>query len=103
MTPITAIIKMYWNGCTQQQHKFLSIYVTIPESNPPIKTTLYISLFVKNIKDAKGQSLKKSFKLTPSNHKLEGGIREFLPLTTFDTLLQHDSIVTFGVLIKKTP
>ena len=104
MPKIKVTIKMYWNGCTQQtSNKFLSIFILIDDYKSPITDTLYISLSTKNIKNEDGQSMKKSFKILPSTHRMEGGIKEYLPLSMFDSILQRDSVVTFGILIKKNP
>ena len=103
LPPLIATVKIYWNGCSKQEtNKFVSIFVAIRDpDHKPLSTPLIVRLFYKNFKNKNGQSLHRSFKLTPSGNSIEGGIKDFLPLTIFNATLAKDNIVSFGILIKR--
>ena len=44
--------------------------------------------------------MRRSFRLTPSENRIEGGVGDFLPLQVFNAALDKDNIVSFGLLIK---
>ena len=103
LPPLFATVKIYWNGCSKQEtNKFLSVFVEIRDPDCKILSTRFIvRLFYKNFGNKNGQSLHRSFKVTPSGNSIEGGIKDFLPLTIFNAFLVKDNIVTFGILIKQ--
>ena len=102
LPPVRATVKIYWNGCSKQENnKFLSIFVEIQDpDNNPLPTPFIVKLFFKNFKNKNGESMRRSFRLTPSGNRIEGGIRDFLPLKIFNAALDKDNIVSFGLLIK---
>ena len=101
--PLNATVKVHWNGCSKQEtNKFVSVFVEIRDPDRKILSTPFIvRLFYKNFKNKNGQSLHRSFKLTPSGNSIEGGIKDFLLLTNFNATLAKDNIVTFEILIKR--
>ena len=100
---INASVKIFWDGCSgEEAGKFVSVFVEI--SDPEGKTLegqFVVTLFLKNLKDGKGNPFKKSIKLLPSGPRVERGVRDFVPIEQFDKLLEEESIVSFGILVKQ--
>ena len=104
VTKIKVIFKLFLDGCVhEEREKFVSVFVELsdPEGNH-LKTPFLMTLFLKNLKDENGNSFKKCIKLNPSSSsRVERGVRDFVAVKDFDTLLESESIVSFGVLVKQ--
>ena len=100
---INASVKIFWDGCSgKEAGKFVSVFVEISDlEGKTLEGQFVVTLFLKNLKDENGNSFKKSIKLHPSGPRVERGVRDFVPIEQFDKLLEEESIVSFGILVKQ--
>ena len=102
VTEIDVRFKLFLDGCSEvEAGKFVSVFVEISNlESRKNASTFFVTLFLRNLKDEKGSSFKKSIKVTTtSGSRVERGIREFVSIEEFDQLMKNESIVSFGLLI----
>ena len=95
------ILKIFLNGCSDREEgKYVSVFLEISRNDgQTMENPLMATLFLRNMKDDKGNSFRRCIKIDASGDKVERGMKNFVSVQDFDILLVKDYVISFGLLI----